>query len=124
MEELKIVKNYMDEFEFRNYVYTMLHKNGYSPITVDDERVSDETELNDNDLLATKDNKKFTVQTYLNTSITDKHIEETLKDMDKENVSYGLIVTNFTVNKEIKEKASKKHIIILDKSKFKDGIYD
>ena len=73
MEELKIVKNYMDEFEFRNYVYTMLHKNGYSPITVDDERVSDETELNDNDLLATKDNKKFTVQTYLNTSITDKH---------------------------------------------------
>lgn len=124
MEELKIVKNYMDEFEFRNYVYTMLHKNGYNPITVDDERVSDKTKLNDNDLLATKDNKKFTVQTYLNKPITDKEIEETEKDMDKENVSNGIIVTNSEVNKETKEKASKKHITILDKSEFKDGIYD
>ena len=124
MEELNIVKNYMDRREFRNYVYTMLDKNGYCPITIDDERISDETKLNDNDLLATKDNKKYTVQTYLNTPITDKHIEATLKDMDKENVSYGLIVTNFNVNKDIKNKAQKQKITILDREDFGNGIYN
>ena len=90
----------------------MLHKNGYSPITVDDERVSDETELNDNDLLATKDNKKFTVQTYLNTSITDKHIEETLKDMDKENDN----IDNYLQEKQPLELDSNTYLYITDLS--------
>ena len=124
MEEIKIIDNFMDKREFRNYVYTMLHNNNYNPITIDDERISDDIKKNDNDLLATKDNKKYTVQTFLNKPITDKQIEETKKDMEKENVLYGLIVTNMEVDKKTKEKAEKSRITILDKSNLKKGIYN
>ena len=124
MEELNIVKNYMDRREFRNYVTTMLSKHNYEIIKIDDVRISDEDKYNNNDIIVKKDNKKYTVQTYLNTPITDKHIEATLKDMDKENVSYGLIVTNFNVNKDIKNKAQKQQITILDREDFGNGIYN
>ena len=72
----------------------------------------------------TKDNKKYTVQTFINKPITDKQIEETKKDMEKENVLYGLIVTNMEVDKKTKEKAEKSRITILDKSNLKKGIYN
>ena len=124
MEELNIVKNYMDRREFRNYVTTMLSKHNYEIIKIDDVRISDEDKYNNNDIIVKKDNKKYTVQTYLNTPITDKHIEATLKDMDKENVSYGLIVTNFIINKDIKNKAQKQQITILDREDFGNGIYN
>ena len=124
MEELNIVKNYMDRREFRNYVTTMLSKHNYEIIKIDDVRVSDEDKYNNNDIIVKKDNKKYTVQTFLNKEITDKEIEETIKDMDKENVSYGLIVTNFNVNKDIKNKAKKQKITILDREDFGNGIYN
>ena len=124
MEEIKIVNKYMDEREFRNYVNTMFYKRGYDPITIDDARVSDGDKKNDNDILVTKDNIKYTVQTYLNTEIGDKHIEETLKDMEKEKVLNGIIVTNYYANKDIKRKAKEKNIIILDRLEFEDGIYN
>lgn len=124
MEEIKIVNKYMDEREFRNYVNTMFYKRGYDPITIDDARVSDGDKKNDNDLLVTKDSIKYTVQTYLNTEIGDKHIEETLKDMEKEKVLKGIIVTNYYTDKDVKKKAKEKNIIILDRSEFEDGIYN
>ena len=124
MEELNIVKNYMDRREFRNYVTTMLSKHNYEIIKIDDVRVSDEDKYNNNDIIVKKDNKKYTVQTFLNKEITDKEIEETLKDMDKENVSYGLIVTNFNVNDDIKNKAQEQKITILDREDFGNGIYN
>lgn len=123
-KEIIIVNKYMDTREFRNYVNTMFYKRGYNPITIDDARVSDGDEINDNDLLVTKDNTKYTVQTYLNTEIGDKHIEETLKDMEKEKVLNGIIVTNYYANKDVKKKAKEKNIIILDRSEFEDGIYN
>lgn len=124
MEEIKIVDNYMDEREFRNYVGTMFYKHGYCPIKMDDSRLSDSNKANDNDMLVTKDNIKYTVQTYLNTKIGDEQIKETLDDMLKEKVMYGLIVTNFYVDKEIKDKVFKQNITILDRSEFENGIYN
>lgn len=123
MEEIKIVDKYMDEREFRNYVSTMFYKHDYYLIKIDDSRVSDNNEINDNDMLVTKDKIKYTVQTYLNTKIGDEQIQETLKDMLKEKVMYGLIVTNFYVDKEIKEKAQEKNITVLDRKEFENGIY-
>ena len=124
MEEIKIVDKYIDDREFRNYINTMFYKHGYHPIIVEDARISDDDKTNDNDTLVTKGNKKYTVQSYLNTKIGDKQIEETKKDMVKENVKYGLIVTNFYVDKETKKKAAKQNITILDRSEFEDGIYN
>ena len=124
MEEIKIVDNYMDEREFRNYVFTMFDKYNYFPITIDDIRLSDEDITNNNDLLVTKDDITYSVQTYLNTEITEKQIEETLQDMDKEDASHGIIVTNYYVNNKIREIARKNHIIILDRASFEDGIYE
>ena len=124
MEEIKIVDNYMDEREFRNYIGTMFYKHGYSKIKIDDSRVSDNNKINDNDMLVTKDGIKYTVQTYLNTKIGDEQIEETLEDMLKEKVMYGLIVTNFYIDKDVKKKALEKNIVILDRKEFEEGIYD
>lgn len=124
MEEIKIVDNYMDEREFRNYINTMFYKHDYHLVGIDDTRISDGDKSNDNDLKVTKDNIKYTVQTYLNTKIGEKQIEETIEDMKKEKIPNGIIVTNFCVDDYIKTKALEKNIIILDRTEFEDGIYN
>ena len=123
MEEIKIVDNYMDEREFRNYVNTMLYKHKYSLIEVEDVRLSDKDKENDNDILVVKNNITYTVQTYLNTKIGKKEIEDTLNDFEKEKVLNGIIVTNYYVDNTIKEEALEKNIIILDRKEFESGIY-
>ena len=124
MEELKIVKDFMDDREFRNYVHTMFYKNNFKYIRLDDSRVSDEYPENDNDIKVTKDGIKYTVQTYKNTRITDKQIKETLEDMKKEKLEHGIIVTNYNVSKETKDKAKKKKVYILDREIFEQGVYN
>lgn len=124
MEEITIVDNYMDDREFRNYVHTMFYKNGFKYLSLDDSRVSDEYPENNNDIKVTRDGKRYDVQTYLNTKISDKEIEETEKDMIKEKLEYGIIVTNFHAGKAIREKALEKNIIILDREVFEDGVYN
>ena len=124
MEEIKIVDKYMDEREFRNYVNTMLNKHNYNLIEIEDVRLSDKDEENDNDILVSKDNTTYTVQTYLNTKIGKKEIEDTLQDFEKEKVLNGIIVTNYYVDKDIKEEALTKNIIILDRKEFEQGIYN
>lgn len=124
MEEINIVDNYMDDREFRNYVHTMFYKNGFKYLSLDDARVADEYPENNNDIKVTRDGKRYDVQTYLNTKIGDKEIEETVEDMIKEKLEYGLIVTNFLVGKIVREKALEKNIIILDRKVFEDGIYN
>ncbi len=115
MNDLFIIKNYVDEREFRNYINTILLKKGYTRINIDDPRIANNDKLDDNDILARYGNVDYTVQVYLNTKITLNHIEETLKDMEKENVSAGIIITNDEVSNEIKETANKKLIQIWDK---------
>lgn len=123
MEEIKIVDKYMDEREFRNYVNTMFYKHNYSLVGIDDVRISDKDKENDNDILVSKNNITYTVQTYLNTKIGKKEIEDTLKDFEKEKVINGIIVTNYTVDNNIKDEALAKNIIILDRKDFEKGIY-
>jgi hypothetical protein len=124
IKEIDIVDNYMEPREFRNYVNTMFYKKHYDYLKIDDVRVCDGDKINDNDQIVTKDGVRYTAQSFLNTKIKEKHIKETLKDMEKENVNHGLIITNFYTDMEMKDLALEHNITILDRAEFEDGIYD
>lgn len=124
MEEIEIVNKYMDKREFRNYINTMFYKLHYDFTAIDDVRLADDDRTNDNDQRVSKDGIRYTVQSFLNTDITEKHIEETAKDMAKEKVSHGIMVTNFYVKDHIRDIALEKNITILDRTAFEKGIYD
>ena len=115
MQDLFIIDNYVDEREFRNYINSLFIKKGYNRVTIDDIRISDSSKLNDNDILIKRGEIYYTVQIYLNTDITLKHINETLKDMEQEKVSAGIIITNNYVDNKIKEKANSNMIQIWDR---------
>ena len=124
MDDIKVIDLYMDDREFRNYVNTMLRKHGYVRFKIDDTRVSDVDFDNNNDIKVTKDDMRYDVQTYLNTEIGEKEINETLEDMGNEGLKYGLIVTNMIVNDEVKKEAINMHIRILDRNDFNENIYE
>ena len=124
MEDIKVIDLYMDDREFRNYVNSMLRKYGYVRFYMDDARVSDEEFDNNNDIKVSKDHMRFDVQTYLNTEIGEKEINDTLEDMGNEGLKYGLIVTNMIVNDEVKKEAINMHIRILDRNDFDENIYE
>lgn len=117
-----IIDNCLDDREFRNLVNTTLIKNGFISLGFDDIRLSDNNDINDNDILVKKDNIKYTVQTFLNKNITIKEINETLDDMKKEKVNAGIIITNKEVSNEMKEKAQSHNIEIWDKTKLLNSI--
>lgn len=120
MKDIDIIDQFLDDREFRNYIASNLTKLGYTEISIEDERISDSTKKNDNDLLAKKGDYTYTVQTFLNKEIKESHIKETIKDMEKEHVSFGIIVTNTEVSKEIKQKAKENGIEIIDRNKLKN----
>ena len=124
MDDIKVIDFYMDDREFRNYVNTMLRKHGYVRFKIDDTRTSDDDFENNNDIKVTKDDMRYDVQTYLNTEIGEKEINETLEDMGNEGLKYGLIVTNMMVNDDIKKEAINMHIRILDRKDFDENIYE
>lgn len=124
MDDIKVIDFYMDDREFRNYVNTMLRKHGYVRFKIDDTRTSDDDFENNNDIKVTKDDMRYDVQTYLNTEIGEKEINETLEDMGNEGLKYGLIVTNMMVNDEVKKEAINMHIRILDRKDFDENIYE
>ena len=98
MKVIVIIDEFINEREFRNYSSYWLSKLGFENIEIEDPSLSDKDPKNDNDILATKKNKKYTIQTFLNTDISKKEIDETIEDMKKENVENGIIITNRTVN--------------------------
>ena len=116
MNDLFIIDNYVNEREFRNYINSLLIKKGYNRVTIDDPRIADRDKYNDNDILIKKGEIYYTIQIYLNTDIKEKQINETLKDMEKENVSSGIIVTNNYVDNNMKEYANSKLIQIWDRT--------
>lgn len=122
MKDLFIIDNYVDEREFRNYINLLLTKKGYERVSIDDTRISDHDKLNDNDMLAKKGELYYTIQTFLNTDIKKNQIDETLKDMQKENVSVGIIITNNYIDNEVKEYANKKLIQIWDRAELEKDI--
>ena len=115
MKDLFIIDNYVDEREFRNYINSLLLEKGYIKVTIDDVRIADRDKYNDNDILAKKGEIYYTIQTFLNTDINKKQIDETLKDMDKEKVSAGIIITNNYVSEEVREYANSKLIQVWDR---------
>ena len=123
MTDLFIIDNYVDEREFRNYINHLLAKKGFVRITIDDVRISDHDKLNDNDMLAKKGELLYTIQTFLNTDITEKQIDEVLKDMEKEKVSIGIIITNNYVPNNIKDYANQKLIQIWDRAELEKDLY-
>ena len=114
----------MDDREFRNYVNSMLRKYGYVRFYIDDPRLADEEAENNNDIKVTKDDMRYTVQTYLNTDIGEKEINDTLEDMGNEGLKYGLIVTNMIVSDDIRKEAINMHIRVLDRKDFDNDIYE
>ena len=120
MKDLKKVDEFIDEREFRNYVSSLLMKKGYDFVAVDDARISDEDPINDNDILVEKKGVKYTVQTFLNVPVGQNEIDETVKDMENEKVSKGIVVTNSKVYDEIKEYASINGIEVFDRSVFEN----
>ena len=124
MEEIKIADLFMDDREFRHYVNSMLRKYGYVRFYMDDARVSDEEFDNNNDIKVSKDGMRYDVQTYLNTEIGEKEINDTLEDMGNEGLKYGLIVTNMIVNDDIRKEAINMHIRVLDRKDFDNDIYE
>lgn len=122
MKDLFIIDNYVDEREFRNYINLLLVKKGYNRVTIDDARIADRDLSNDNDMLAKKGELYYSIQTYLNTTITEFEINETLKDMQKEKVSVGIIITNNYVEREIKDYANKQLIQIWDRTELEKDI--
>lgn len=122
MKDLFIIDNYVDEREFRNYINLLLTKKGYERVSIDDTRISDHDKLNDNDMLAKKGELYYTIQTFLNTDIKKFQIDETLKDMQKENVSVGIIITNNYIDNEVKDYANKKLIQIWDRAELEKDI--
>ena len=122
MKVIVIIDEFLDEREFRNYSSYWLSKLGFTDIEIDDPTLSDEDAINNNDLLAIKKNKKYTIQTFLNVDITEKEVNETLEDMQKENVENGIIITNKNVSDTFKKYAEEHNIEILDRNNFSEEI--
>lgn len=122
MKDLFILSNYVDEREFRNYINSLLINKGYMKVEIDDPRIADYDKKNDNDIIAKKGELYFTIQTFLNTEISDKEINETLSDMKNENISAGIIITNNSVSNDIKKVANKKLIQIWDRDYLEKNI--
>ncbi len=122
MNDLFIIDNYVNEREFRNYINELLKKKGYERVVIDDIRIADKDKINDNDIIAKKGELYYTIQVFLNTDITRKHINETLKDMEKESISAGIIITNNYVNPKEKEYANEKLIQIWDRMELEKEI--
>lgn len=116
MKDLLIIDEFLDDREFRNYVYGILMKNNYSNVAIEDARLDDKSRINNNDILAIRDGIIYNVQTFLNREITKKEVNETIKDMKKERVQNGLIVSNKEVSKSIKQMAKKNNIEVWDRT--------
>lgn len=122
MKVIVIIDEFLNELEFRNYCSYWLTKLGFTNIEIEDPRISDKDPKNNNDINAVRKNKEYTIQTFLNKDITEKEVEETLKDMEKEKVENGIIITNKRVSNEFIKYAQEKSIEIIDKKKFTEEI--
>ena len=122
MEDIKILDNYINDMEFRNYIHGILIKNGFEEVTIDDVSLCDDDDENDNDILAIKDGKKYTVQTYLNRSVTLEDLIETKKDIEKEKAYSAIVITNKGYDKEVDDFAKENDITIWDREQLKKAI--
>ena len=115
MVDSNIIDNFIDDREFRNYVVSLLPKLGYELISIDDVRISDDIVNNDNDVLARKDNRRYAIQTFLNKDITLDELNDAIIDKLLEHTSYALIITNKCIDKDVKEKANLRNVVLIDR---------
>ena len=116
MDELTVIDQFLDEREFRNYIASLLSRQGFREVRIEDVRTADGRRDNDNDLLVQKEGRVYTVQTYLNRVITSREISETVQDIDMENADGGILVTNTEVNGDVKKLAEGKQVEIWDRA--------
>ncbi len=119
MEDIKILDNYVNDMEFRNYIHGLLIKNDFKRVRIDDVTLCDDDDDNDNDIIAFKDGEKYTIQTFLNRSITLEELEETKRDIAKEKVKGAIVITNKGFHKEVADFADSNNIIIWDREQLK-----
>lgn len=115
MVDSNILDNFVDDREFRNYIVSLMPWMGYKIENIDDVRLADDINSNDNDVICIKDDKKYTLQTFLNTTITENEINETIADMKNEEVKNAVIVSNRPVDADVKEIAINNNITIIDR---------
>ena len=116
MDELTVIDRFLDDREFRNYIASLLSRQGFREVRIEDVRTADGRRDNDNDLLVQKEGRVYTVQTYLNREITSREISETVQDIDMENADGGILVTNTEVNGDVKKLAEGKQVEIWDRA--------
>lgn len=115
MDELTVIDRFLDDREFRNYIASLLSRQGFREVRIEDVRTADGRRDNDNDLLVQKEGRVYTVQTYLNREITSREISETVQDIDMENADGGILVSNTEVNGDVKKIAEGKQVEIWDR---------
>ena len=116
--DLSIIDNYIDDREFRNYVASVLDAKGFKRLKIDDVGLRDESDENDNEMVATLDGISYTIHTFLNRNITVTDVDDAVLDIDKENVESAILVTNLELGEEIKEYAIRKGAQIWDREVF------
>ena len=94
MEEIHILDRFVDDREFRNYIHTILIKNGFTDAKIDDERIADGDFVNDNDILARSDGTRYTIHTYLNIEVGVREVLSVIQDREYEKVDGAIIFTN------------------------------
>lgn len=82
MEEIHILDRFVDDREFRNYIHTILIKNGFTDAKIDDERIADGDFVNDNDILARSDGTRYTIHTYLNIEVGVREVLSVIQDRE------------------------------------------
>ncbi len=117
MKDIKIIDNFINDMEFRNYIHGRLYRSEeYSEPEIDDVTLSDDDKVNDNDIVVMQDGRMYTVQTFLNKDITLKQLKETKADIDKEKADGGIVITNRGYGDDVAIFADQNNILIWDRS--------
>ena len=114
---IKTIDNYMDDREFRNYIYALLPGLGFNSAKIVDIRLEDDIKTNDNDILAKMNDFTYLISTYLNTEITFEVLDECFKDVESNHATFGMIITNTKVSDEIQKKAKELNIEIIGRDR-------
>ena len=123
MKDIKIIDNFINDMEFRNYIYGRLVRNeNFDEPEIDDATVSDDDKVNDNDIVVTQDGRKYTVQTFLNKDITLNRLKETKADIENEEAFGGIVITNRGYGNDVAIFAEENNILIWDRSELIDLI--
>lgn len=117
MKDIKIIDNFINDMEFRNYIYgRLVRSDDFDEPEIDDVTLSDDDKVNDNDIVVMQDGRKYTVQTFLNKDITLNRLKETKADIEKEGAFGGIVITNRSYGNDVAVFAEDNNILIWDRS--------